>query len=244
MSTPAARISVVVPTLNEAGWLRATVDAMQSAAAVPPDELIVSDSGSRDGTADLARALGARVLVPRRPLRNRAEACNRGARVAGGDALLFLDADTALPAGWDRAVRDALTDPAVVAGGFELTLDGPEPMLRWVERVNRLRYRVGHLFYGDQALFVRTADFRAVGGFPPLPVLESARLCKRLKGRGRLVLLPLTVSSSARRFQAGGVTRVFLGDVLLWLRALFRLPLGPRAATYWNENRQRPGTAD
>lgn len=239
MRDPAPRISVVVPTLNEAGWLETTVRALRAGAAEPPQEVIVSDSGSSDDTVARARALGVRVLTPARPLAHRAAACNRGAREARGDVLLFLDADTSLPAGWDRAVRDALADRAVVGGGFELTLDGPEPTLRWVERVNRLRYRRSRLFYGDQALFVRAADFCAVGGFPPVPVLESAHLCRRLKTRGRLALLPLAVSSSARRFQTGGVSRVFLADVLLWLRGLLRLPLGRAAATYWDDNRSR-----
>lgn len=208
-------------------------------------EVIVSDSGSTDGTLDLARCLAASlesvkvVTAPPGGLGSRAEACNRGVAAARGDVLLFLDADALLPRGWEAAVRSALADPQVIAGAFHLHLDGPEPALRWVERINHFRYRKSHLFYGDQGVFARAADFDAVGGFPEIPVLESARLCKALKTRGRLALLEGKVSASARRFQAGGVWRVFLGDVVLWARGLLRLGPGAAGRRYWQENRDR-----
>ena len=255
MSDPGRGVlSIVVPTLNEAGWLPATLAAARAGAVDGgADEVVVSDSGSHDGTLEVARRLGARCVAhpavapgrgaDERPAPSRAAACNRGAAAARGSILLFLDADVRLPHGWDRAVRRALEDRGTVGGGFHLTLDGPEPGLRRVERVNRLRYRLSHLFYGDQAVFVRATAFAAAGGFPEVPVLESARLCRRLKAEGRLVLLDLAVAASARRFQRGGVGRVFRRDLAIWARSLLRLGPGAAGRRYWHDNR-RPYATD
>ncbi|HEX2252111.1 MAG TPA: glycosyltransferase [Thermoanaerobaculia bacterium] len=233
-------ISVVVPTLEEAAELPATLAALAAGAtAGGATEVLVSDSGSTDGTPELAGRLGARVLRPPVPLTCRADACIQGAAAAGGDVLLFLDADTRVPNGWDAAVLAALADPEVAGGAFELTLDGAEPGLRRVEWINRLRYRRSHLFYGDQAVFARAAAYRRAGGFPAAAVLESDLLCRRLKAEGRLVLLPLAVVSSARRFRQGGIARVFLRDAWLWLRHLLRLPNEARGRAYWAADRGR-----
>ena len=224
-------------------------------------EIVVADSGSSDCTLALARRLaeerdGRRDGEPARPpvrlvppvrllpapaggLPHRAAACNRGAAAASGDVLLFLDADCRLPAGWADSVARALADPAVVGGAFHLHLDGPEPALRRVEWVNRLRYRSSHLFYGDQGVFVRAAAFHAAGGFPEIPVLESARLCKALKRHGRLALVDHRVSASPRRFHDGGIGRVFRADLLLWARGLLRLGPGRAGREYWRENWRR-----
>lgn len=202
-------------------------------------EIVVADCASEDGTAQRAGELGCRVVVDPR-LAARGPAADAGGRRAVGDVLVFLDADCRLPEGWDRAVEEALADPGVVGGAFELRLDGPGRGLRWVEAVNRLRYRRSRLFYGDQAVFVRSAAWRSVGGFRGARILESAKLCRRLKRLGRLELLPLAVAASPRRFERGGVASVFAADVLLWLAGLFRLPVDRLGgAFYWAPNRRR-----
>lgn len=238
---PTHRLSVIVPTLNEAGELPATIAALRSGAVVGgADEIVVSDSGSTDGTPEVARRLGARVIEPARPLPSRGAACRQGAVAARGEILVFLDADTRLSSGWDRAIRRALDDPSVVGGAFELLLAGPEPALRVVEAVNRLRYRRSHQFYGDQAVFVRASVLAAVGGYPERPLFESAVLCRRLARRGRLTLVPLAVTASGRRFRRGGILRVFGRDVWLWLGHLLRVPSDGAGRAYWAENRRRP----
>ena len=234
-------LSAVIPTLNEEAWLPAAVASVREGAqGGGATEIVVADCGSADGTVEVARRLACRLVVDP-GLDSRGAAADAGAGAAHGDVLLFLDADCRLPDGWDLAVAAALTDPQVVGGGFELRLDGPERRLRLVEAVNRRRYRRSRLFYGDQALFVRAEAFRAVGGFRGARILESAKLCRRLKRRGRLTLLPLPVAASPRRFLAGGILRVFAADVLLWLAGLLRLPIDRLAgALYWRPNRRRP----
>lgn len=237
------RISVVLPTLNEEATLAATLGALRERAALgPPHEVIVADSGSADGTRELAAALGTRwVEIPTAPAppRGRAAALNAGARVATGEVLLFLDADTLVPAAWDREIVSALAPPGVVGGAFELAFDGPELRLRLVEIVDRIRYRISGYYYGDQAVFARADAFRRVGGFPEQPLLESADLCKRLQRIGRLVLVRRRVLTSPRRFREGGILRVFAHDIWLWLLHRLGLPLRRQGERYWEENRRR-----
>jgi glycosyltransferase involved in cell wall biosynthesis len=242
------RISVVIPALNEERWLPAAVASVHAGSRGGGAlEVVVADCGSADGTVEVAWELGCRVVVGSdlegdlaEELDARGPAADAGGRAARGDVLLFLDADCRLPGGWDEAVAGALADPEAVGGGFEFVLDGPGKGLRLVEWIDRLRYRWSHLFYGDQAVFVRADAWRAVGGFQGARILESAKLCRRLKRLGRLVLVPLPVAASPRRFEQVGVARVLAADVALWLAGLLRLPIDRLGgALYWAQNRRR-----
>lgn len=206
------RLSVVIPALDEAEGI---AEAVASARA-PDVEVIVVDGGSSDDTAVRAAAAGARVM---RSARGRARQLDAGARACSGDALLFLHADTRLPAGYALAVERALADPAVAGGAFRLRFDRRTRALRWIERGARLRAVLFALPYGDQALFVRRATLEAVGGVPQVPVLEDLDLVRALKRRGRLALLPLDAVTSARRHLAGGPWRTALrhaATLLAW----------------------------
>jgi glycosyltransferase involved in cell wall biosynthesis len=233
------RLSIVIPTLNEARYLAAAVEQARTRAALgPPHEIIVADCGSTDGTADLAARLGTRLAGGRTP-GSRAAACNCGAAAATGDVLLFLDADTLVPRGYDRAIRQALRAPRVVGGAFEFALDGPEPGLRLVEFINRVRYRLWPLYYGDQGVFARAVAFRAVGGYPERLLLEASDLCRRLGRAGRLVLVRKPMTTSARRFVEGGIGRVLAHDARIWLLDLIGLPTEHFGPAYQEDNRRR-----
>lgn len=199
-----ARISVVIPTLEESGNIAAAVVRAQSAVNV---EVIVVDGGSRDGTAQIARRLGARVLTT---APSRAGQMNAGAAAARGGILLFLHADTQLPKGYHNLVRRALSDPRVAAGAFELQIDSPGPSLRIMEKVANRRSRYLKKPYGDQALFMSKAAFTDVGGYPDLPIMEDFELVRRLDRRGRIVTLPVPVVTSARRWLKVGVWRTWI----------------------------------
>jgi len=201
---PAARLSVVIPTLNEAANIEGALGSVGRALGV---EAIVVDAHSRDGTADLARSHGARVLTCQ-PGRGRQ--MNLGASVATGDILLFLHADTRLPDGFDRHVRRLLAAPGAVAGAFELAIDGSQASLRVIERLANWRSRRLHMPYGDQAFFIRADAFRRVGGYPDLPVMEDYELMRRARPLGRIVIASAAATTSARRWLALGVWRTTL----------------------------------
>ena len=197
------KLCVVIPALDEAERVAAAIES----ARAPGVEVLVVDGGSSDDTTQRAAAAGARVL---RSDRGRACQLDAGVRASDGDALLFLHADTRLPAGYADAVAGALADPGVVGGAFRLRFDVRSRALRWIERGARLRSRLLGLPYGDQALFVRRAALAAVGGVPQVPILEDLDLVRALKRRGRLALLPLDATTSARRHLAGGPWRTAL----------------------------------
>jgi rSAM/selenodomain-associated transferase 2 len=208
------RFSVVIPTLDEAATVACAIAAAR--AAVPDAEVIVVDAGSGDGTAEAAAAAGARVLEAPGA---RAEAMNAGAAAATGDVLVFLHADTHLPAGAAAAIATALRQAG--AGAFRIRFDRPRPLLEWV--VNA-RSRLLGIVYGDQALFASRAAFERVGGYRPLPIMEDRDLATRLRRGGGLVIVPLAVTTSARRHRSDGHARALARNWLIQLLYTLRVP--------------------
>jgi rSAM/selenodomain-associated transferase 2 len=203
------RISAIVPTLNEQACLAATLDAL---ALAPGDELIIVDAGSTDGTPDIARRYTSQVY---QGPRGRAQQMNHGARYAHGDILLFLHADTLLPADGPDAVRRALRCPNTVGGAFRLSIAPATPALRLVAWGTNLRSRLGGLPYGDQALFVSRRVFEEAGGYDDVPFMEDIRLVQTLRRRGRLTILPQAATTSGRRWQRNGVFFTTARNVVL-----------------------------
>jgi rSAM/selenodomain-associated transferase 2/rSAM/selenodomain-associated transferase 1 len=198
------RISIIIPTLNEAANLPPTLASTQNA---PDTEVIVVDGGSIDETPEVARSWGIEV-VPSAP--GRARQMNIGAARAMGGILLFLHGDTRLPRGFDQYVRKILGRPGVVAGAFQLRVDANLPWLRIMERLIDVRSRRLQCPYGDQAIFLRADLFWDMGGFPDMPIMEDFEFIRRLRRRGRIVTAPVPVLTSARRLENLGIVRVTL----------------------------------
>jgi rSAM/selenodomain-associated transferase 2 len=212
------KISVVIPTLNEAACLGAAVAALR---ALPGElELLVADGGSSDDTLRIARDLGVRVIAG---ARGRGLQMNLGASQATAEVLLFLHADTLLPRDAHARIAAALRDPATIGGCFRLGFDTPNPLLRSYAFFTRFRFRLFH--YGDQAFFVRAATFRELGGYRPYPIMEDLDFWLRLVQAGRVVVLDEAVVSSARRYSRCGVVRQQLVNFALVV--LFFLGVSP-----------------
>jgi rSAM/selenodomain-associated transferase 2 len=203
--TDLARISIVIPALNEAAGIER---AIASTRPSQNTEVIVVDGGSSDGTLSLVQNMGVKAIAS--PA-GRAYQMNLGAQVATGDILLFLHADTCLPPGFDVLVRAALspnpqsTHKTPIAGAFLLKIDANSMNLRWVEWGVAWRSRVLQMPYGDQALFLRADTFHKIDGFPALPIMEDFELVRRLKRMGKIVIISAPVVTSARRWLQRGV---------------------------------------
>ncbi len=197
-----ASLSVIVPTLNEAGVIGETLGALKACGVGCRLELIVADGGSEDATREIARSMGA-VVVVSEPGRGRQ--MNAGAAVARGDVLLFMHADTLVPPEYPEHIRGVLAQPGVVAGAFKLHIDAPNRLLRLIEWFVNLRSRWLSLPYGDQGLFMRADTFRSLGGYADMPAMEDYELVRRLAKLGRVRLAGASVKTSARRWLGQGI---------------------------------------
>ena len=208
----AVTLSIIMPVLDEAAGIEPALTALAPLRA-DGVEIVVVDGGSRDGTARLAEPLADQVIAA--PA-GRASQMNAGAAVATGDVLLFLHADTRLPDGADRLLRDGLAgNRNAVWGRFDVRIDGGGMLLLLplllVALMMNLRSRATGICTGDQAMFVTREAFARVGGFPPIPLMEDIALSARLKRVSRPLALRARVTTSARRWQQRGTLRtVFL----------------------------------
>ncbi|GJD48066.1 hypothetical protein OPKNFCMD_0782 [Methylobacterium crusticola] len=192
-------IGVVIPTLDAAATLPATLAALREGAALIAG-IVVSDGGSRDGTPRIAARGGCAVV---RGERGRGGQLARGAAAAPGEWLLFLHADTRPEAGWAGAAADFMARGGGRAAAFRFALDDPGRAARLVERAVAMRNRLLALPYGDQGLLIARPLYEAVGGYGALPLMEDVDLVRRL-GRRRLAGLPVRAVTSAARYRRGG----------------------------------------
>jgi rSAM/selenodomain-associated transferase 2 len=213
------KFSIIIPTLNEAGNIRACLSALQNLRN--DAEIIVVDGGSSDHTRTIAGNLADKILIAPK---GRAHQMNHGARHAHGDILLFLHADTFLP---DNALNLIARhiDINHQWGRFDIELQGKHFMLKVVAQLMNWRSRVSGIATGDQAIFVTQVAFTAVGQFPDIALMEDIALCKKLKSIGSPLCLKARVMSSGRRWERNGVYKTIL---LMWrLRLLYWLGVNP-----------------
>jgi uncharacterized protein len=212
-------VSVVIPTLNEEARVGATIDAAFAAGAA---EVIVADGGSSDATIAIAREKNARVLTG---ADMRARQLNLGAREAKHDAIIFLHADTLLPAGACDAVELALV-MGVIFGGFRIAF--LEDGLRTVAALINARTKFTREPWGDQAQFVSR---RAFPGYREIPIMEDYELARRMKRIGRTAMLPLTVRTSGRRFRELGPFRT--AALNWWIIVCYHAGVSPERLARW-----------
>ncbi len=203
------KLSIIMPVLDEGEGIAATLDALADLRALGT-EVIVVDGGSRDATIQRARLRADRVISAPR---GRALQMNAGAAKGAGDVLLFLHADTRLPADADHVVLNGLERSGRAWGRFDVKIDGRSPLLVVVGLFMGLRSRLTGIATGDQAIFVRRDAFHAAGGFAEIPLMEDIALCKRLKRASRPLCLRERVVTSGRRWETNGVLATV---VLMW----------------------------
>lgn len=214
-------LSIIVPVLDEARGIAATLESLAAARAAGA-EVVVVDGGSRDETRRIAAPLADKVIAAPR---GRAAQMNAGARAARGDILLFLHADTLLPQGAVAQVSAALQPGAAAWGRFDVAIAGADPLLALVAMLMNARSRWSGIATGDQAIFVRRAVFEAAGGFPAIPLMEDVALSKALARWSRPACLHDRVVTSARRWERHGTWRTI---VLMWrLRLAYALGADP-----------------
>lgn len=227
----AGRLSVIIPTLNEAMNLLRTL----SSVGRPEErlEIVVADGGSNDETCQIARDWGCRVIEVKQ--RGRAAQQNAAAAIATGEYLLFLHADTRLPADYFEACM-AIRSQGAIAGAFRLQIDDPARKYRWLERLVDWRSRWLKLPYGDQALLVESALFYRLRGFQKLDIMEDYEFVRRVQRHGPLKLMSSSVVTSARRWHKKGVLRTTCINQLCVLA--YHLGIPNRKIASWYRSRR------
>jgi rSAM/selenodomain-associated transferase 2 len=239
-------VSVVIPAYNEEKALPHTLRELLRQCG--DYEVIVVDGGSTDRTRAIVESFGFTdsasdtrrssdtsrdtLHVSRftfRAPKGRASQMNAGAKEATGDWLLFLHADTVLPAGAIQRLNGMEADQTIQAGGFMHQFSGDDWRLKLISFLDNFRCIRSRIIYGDQALFVRHTLFEQLGGFPNQPILEDVAFCERLIRATTLLLLSPPVITDARKFLKMGVWRSFLRVLLIILHVEFHLPVLPRA---------------
>ena len=214
-------LSIIVPALNEAHSIARCLNSL-SRFRERGCEVVIVDGGSDDKTLEIAEPFADQVLSAPR---GRAKQMNAGAALARADTYLFLHADSLLPKDADTQISRELGQTKRVWGRFDLRIDSPHPILSLIALMINLRTRMSGIATGDQAIFVRREAFKAVGGYPDIPLMEDIALSKALRAQSRPISIARKVITSARRWETNGIYRTVF---LMWrLRLAYFLGADP-----------------
>ncbi|KHK01114.1 TIGR04283 family arsenosugar biosynthesis glycosyltransferase [Desulfovibrio sp. TomC] len=238
LSAPQPLFSVIAPVLGESGRINGLVDNIRTAGYGLPIEIIIVDGDPGQATLRALTRSGVTGLTSP-PGRGRQQ--NAGAALASGEYLLFLHADTRLPAGAFEAAA-ALLEGRAELGAFSLAIRSDNVLLRLIAAAATWRSRLFSLPYGDQALFLRRDLFEAMGGFADIPIMEDVELVRALRrAGGRVAVSPRCVTTSARRWRAGGILATSLRNLALLF--FFSLGVSPhRLARHYPAMPESPGS--
>ncbi len=208
--------------LNEQAVIVDTLQPLQ-ALRKAGHELIIVDAGSTDNTPKLAAPLADYVLEQSKP--GRARQMNTGAKFAHNEILLFLHADTHLPAQAEQLIINGLAKSGRQWGRFDVRLSGQAKLLRLVERLMNWRSCLTGIATGDQAIFIPKNLYNKIQGIPEIPLMEDISLSKKLKRISPPLCIRTPVITSSRRWEENGIIRTIL---LMWsLRLAYALGISP-----------------
>ena len=197
------RFSIVIPVLHEADRINTVIDHILQLSPNGVCEIIVADADPDGATINAIRSDNVITTVSER---GRAKQMNAGAALTRGEMIVFLHADTKLPAGAFERIEEVLQNGQYVAGAFDLAIDSTNLLVRFIAAVARIRSRLTRIPYGDQAIFMRKEYFDKIGRFREIPLMEDIDFMRRIKRRrDKICILPEQVTTSARRWQTEGI---------------------------------------
>ena len=222
-------ISIIIPVLNEARKINELIGHLRGLRSDVAPEIIVVDGDPRGGTVRTIRDRQVKTAISEK---GRARQMNYGAALASGEILLFLHADTLLPANGLARVKAAMADNCYAAGAFDLGIQAELRIFRITEKYVAFRTRLTKVPYGDQAIFVRRGYFDKIGGYKEIPLMEDAEMMRRIRNRGdKIFIIPEQVMTSARRWEKEGILYCTLRNWVLRLSYAFGVP--PERLVKW-----------
>jgi len=199
--------SIIIPTLNEEKTIESCLSALQPLRN--NCEIIIVDGGSTDNTRVIARTLADKVVSSEK---GRGRQMNNGARLASGNVLIFLHADTSLPEIALQLIQQKLNSSRKW-GRFDIQLSGNHFMLKVIAQMMNWRSRLTGIATGDQVIFVTRLAFENAGQYPEINLMEDIAICKALKKISPPICLKAKVISSGRRWERYGIYKTIL---LMW----------------------------
>ena len=207
------KFSFIIPVWNEEAIISRTIEQVRGLAAFGDAEIIVVDGDPAGRTITVARHMGVKTAISEK---GRGIQMNLGASLAEGEILIFLHADTLLPPDALELIETAMEDSSCIAGAFDLAIDSARPAFRLIEKASSFRSRMTRIPYGDQTIFIRKRDFRDLGGFNNIPVMEDVEFMQRIKKRkGKICIIGRAVRTSPRRWEKEGIVYTTLRNWLL-----------------------------
>jgi rSAM/selenodomain-associated transferase 2 len=230
-------LSIIIPCFNEEATIASTLFGLEEVLADKSSELaevevILVDGGSKDATLNRIKEFQGSVkgqlqVKLHESEKGRAKQMNKGAELTQGKVLLFLHADTHLPASFAKDIALFFSQKEKVWGCFSIKLDGKQPVFRLIEWFVNQRSRLTNVVTGDQVLFVKRSCFESLKGFPDIPLMEDVALSKKLRRESPAYRINKPVITSSRRWQSKGVIKTVL---LMWyLRFAYSLGVKPES---------------
>jgi rSAM/selenodomain-associated transferase 2 len=236
------KISAIIPVFKEAKTIQHTLDHLAHLISFEPLEIIIVDGDTNRSTL---RAVSQEGIIKISGPKGRGAQMNHGAAIATGDILLFLHADTLLPSNAIETILAVTKAKKVIGGAFDLRIDAGGLPFRVIEAFVRMRTRIIRMPYGDQAIFIKRQCFHAFGGYPDIPIMEDVALIRKMKkSRKKIIIIPVPVKTSARRWKTEGLLYCTLRNWALLL--LYSAGISPeRIAKYypWRGDVTEPGNS-
>ncbi len=213
------KFSFIIPVWNEEAIISRTIEHIRGLNASGGAEIIIVDGDPGEKTIKVARHMDVNTAISEK---GRGNQMNLGAALAAGEILIFLHADTFLPPYALELIEAAMEDSSCIAGAFDLAIDSERPVFRLIEKAASLRSRMTRIPYGDQTFFMGKRDFRELGGFRDIPIMEDVEIMQRIKKRkGKICIIGRAVRTSPRRWEKEGVVYTTLRNWLILLLYVF-----------------------
>lgn len=224
-----ARISVVIPVLNETENINRLIGHLRALPSDKGPEIIVVDGDADQSTV---KAIEHSNVITAAADPDRAVQMNAGAALATGDVLLFLHADTFLPWNAFERIESALQDDRYQGGAFDLGILTTRKIFKVTECYVALRTRLTRVPFGDQGIFIRKTYFEQIGGYREIPIMEDVELMRRIRKRGEAIcIITEKVMTSPRRWEKEGVLYATFRNWALQLLYIFGMP--PERLARW-----------
>ncbi len=197
------KFSIVIPALNEVCTINETIESIYSLDISYDIEIIVVD-GNPDKNTLHAITYDKVIKISSTP--GRGIQMNKGAEIAKGEVILFLHSDTKLPSNAISLLMKTLENVDISGGAFDISIDSKGFLYRVIERVANIRTRITNVPFGDQGIFIRKEDFKNIGGYKEIPIMEDIDFIRRLKkNNSNMKIIKANVLTSARRWKNEGV---------------------------------------